>query len=105
MRVKGETANGVTNLNTIGGYDLEDLFVGMSATFTKDLRERDVFFGSACGDKNPLYFDEDFAQRMQFGGHIAPDMLAAAVVSAAIAARLPRPGSVKSRRHWTLKAL
>jgi len=82
-------------MNELGGYDLEDLMVGMSARFTKTLSERDIFlFAGACGDRNPLHLDEEYARRTPFGGRIAHGMLSAAVISAAIAGRLPGPGSI-----------
>lgn len=82
-------------MNAAGGYDIEDLMVGMSARFTKTLTERDIYlFASASGDRNPVHLDEEYAKRTQFGGRIAHGMLSAAVISAAIAGRLPGPGSI-----------
>ncbi|CAB3764459.1 MaoC family dehydratase [Paraburkholderia humisilvae] len=82
-------------MNDAGGYDLEDLVVGMSAQFKKTLTERDVFlFAGASGDRNPVHLDEEYAKRTRFGGRIAHGMLSASVISAAIAARLPGPGSI-----------
>jgi 3-hydroxybutyryl-CoA dehydratase len=82
-------------MNAVGGYDIEDLMVGMSACFTKTLTERDIFlFASATGDRNPVHLDEEYAMRTPFGGRIAHGMLSAAVISAAIAHRLPGPGSI-----------
>lgn len=67
----------------------------MTARFLKTLTERDVFlFASASGDRNPVHLDEDYAQRTRFGSRIAHGMLSASVISAAIAARLPGPGSI-----------
>jgi 3-hydroxybutyryl-CoA dehydratase len=82
-------------MNSIGGYDLEDLVKGMSARFLKTLTERDIFlFAGACGDRNPVHLDEEYAKRTPFGGRIAHGMLSAAVISAAIAGRMPGPGSI-----------
>ncbi|WP_284890929.1 MULTISPECIES: MaoC family dehydratase [Burkholderia] len=82
-------------MNDEGGYDLEDLIPGMSASFTKTLSERDIFlFASASGDRNPVHLDEAYASRTRFGGRIAHGMLSASVISAAIATRLPGPGSI-----------
>jgi 3-hydroxybutyryl-CoA dehydratase len=82
-------------MNAVGGYDLEDLMVGMSARFSKTLTERDIFmFAGACGDRNPVHLDEEYAKRTPFGGRIAHGMLSAAVISAALAGRLPGPGSI-----------
>lgn len=82
-------------MNDAGGYDLEDLMVGLSAQFTKTLSERDVFlFASASGDQNPIHLDDEYARQTRFGGRIAHGMLSASVISAAIAMRLPGPGSI-----------
>ncbi|WDR98313.1 MaoC family dehydratase [Burkholderia ambifaria] len=82
-------------MNDEGGYDLEDLIPGMSASFTKTLSERDIFlFASASGDRNPVHLDEAYASRTRFGGRIAHGMLSASVISAAIAMRLPGPGAI-----------
>jgi 3-hydroxybutyryl-CoA dehydratase len=82
-------------MNDAGGYDLEDLVAGMNARFVKTLSERDVFlFASASGDQNPVHLDEEYAKQTRFGERIAHGMLSASVISAAIAARLPGPGSI-----------
>lgn len=82
-------------MNEVAGYDLEELTVGLSAQFVKTLSEQDVFlFASASGDHNPVHLDDEYAKRTQFGGRIAHGMLSASVISAAIAMRLPGPGSI-----------
>jgi 3-hydroxybutyryl-CoA dehydratase len=82
-------------MNEFGGYHIEDLFVGMNATYCKTLAERDVLlFAHACGDRNPVHLDEQYARATQFGGRIVHGMLSASVISAAIASRLPGPGSI-----------
>jgi len=82
-------------MNQLGGYDIEDLKVGMSATFAKAITGEDILlFAGASGDENPVHLDEDYAQSTPFGGRIAHGMLTASIISAAIANRLPGPGSV-----------
>lgn len=79
----------------MGGYDIEDLAVGMSASFEKTVSEDDILlFAEASGDDNPVHLDEEYARATQFGGRIAHGMLTASFISAAIARRLPGPGSV-----------
>lgn len=51
-------------------------------------------FAQACGDRNPLHFDEQFAAGTRFGGRIAHGMLTAGFISAVIGNDLPGPGSV-----------
>ena len=77
------------------GHYLEDLSLGQSASYTRTITESDIQqFGAVSGDLNPLHFDEDYAKTTIFRGRIAHGMLSASVISAAIAARLPGPGSI-----------
>lgn len=82
-------------MNPLNGYDVEDLSVGMSATFAKTITEADVvLFAGVSGDNNAMHVNEEFAASTSFGGRIAHGMLTASVISAAIANRLPGPGTV-----------
>jgi 3-hydroxybutyryl-CoA dehydratase len=82
-------------MNELDGYDIEDLEVGMCAIFAKTITEADiVLFAAASGDNNPIHINEEFAQTTQFKGRIAHGMLSASVISAAIAGRLPGPGTI-----------
>jgi 3-hydroxybutyryl-CoA dehydratase len=82
-------------VNELGGYDIDDLDIGMSATFAKTITEADiVLFAAASGDNNALHINEEFARTTQFKGRIAHGMLSASVISAAIAGRLPGPGTI-----------
>jgi 3-hydroxybutyryl-CoA dehydratase len=51
-------------------------------------------FAAACGDRNPLHFDEAFAAGTRFGGRIAHGMLTAGFISAVIGNDLPGAGTV-----------
>jgi len=75
------------------GYS--DLFVGARAEFSKTVSERDIqSFADATGDHNPVHLDEEAAKLTRFGGRIAHGMLSAGIISAALAGKLPGPGSV-----------
>ena len=79
----------------MNGYDIEDLRPGMSATFSKTITEADiVLFAGVSGDNNAVHINEEFASSTQFGGRIAHGFLTASVISAAVANRLPGPGTV-----------
>lgn len=92
-------------MNELDGYDIEDLSTGMSATFAKTITEADiVLFASASGDNNAVHINEEFAQTTQFKGRIAHGMLTASVISAAIAGRLPGPGTVYLGQNLRFKA-
>ena len=77
----------------------------MSATFAKTITEADiVLFSGASGDNNAMHINEDFARQTPFKGRIAHGMLTASVISAAIAGRLPGPGSVYLAQNLRFKA-
>ena len=92
-------------MNEIGGYDIEDLQAGMSATFAKTITEADILlFAGASGDNNAVHINEEFARTTPFKGRIAHGMLTASVISAAIAGRLPGPGTVYLGQNLRFKA-
>lgn len=65
-------------MNQLNGYDLEDLRVGMSASFSKTITEADlVLFVGVSGDNNAMHVNEEFAAATPFGGRLAHDMLLA----------------------------
>ncbi len=74
---------------------IESLTTGQTAEQSTKITSREVeLFAEATGDRNPVHLDEAVASRSQFGGRIAHGMLTAGLVSAAIAQRLPGPGSI-----------
>lgn len=82
-------------MNDLDGYHYEELTPGMSAGFAKTITEADiVMFAGASGDNNAVHTNEEFARTTDFKGRIAHGMLTASVISAAIAGRLPGPGTV-----------
>jgi 3-hydroxybutyryl-CoA dehydratase len=92
-------------MNEIGGYDIEDLKTGMSATFAKTITEADILlFAAASGDNNAVHINEEFARTTVFKGRIAHGMLSASVISAALAGHLPGPGTVYLGQNLRFKA-
>ena len=92
-------------MNELNGYDIEDLQPGMSGTFAKTITEADiVMFAGVSGDNNAVHLDEEFAQTTPFKGRIAHGMLSASVISAAIAGRLPGPGTIYLSQNLRFKA-
>lgn len=92
-------------MNDQNGYDVEDLHVGMTATFSKTITEADiVLFAGVSGDNNAVHTNEEFAAQTPFGGRIAHGMLTASVISAAVANRLPGPGTVYLGQQLKFKA-
>ena len=74
---------------------IEDIAVGQSAEYSKTITDADVMmFAQVTGDFNPVHVDEEAAAKSRFGGRIAHGMLSAGLISAAIAGKLPGPGSI-----------
>jgi 3-hydroxybutyryl-CoA dehydratase len=92
-------------MNPLNGYDVEDLSVGMTATFAKTITEADIIlFAGASGDNNAMHINEEFAASTPFKGRIAHGMLSASVISAAIANKLPGPGTVYMKQTLEFRA-
>ena len=92
-------------MNQLNGYDVEDLRVGMSASFSKTITEADlVLFAGVSGDNNAMHVNEEFAAATPFGGRIAHGMLTASVISAAIANKMPGPGTIYLGQNLRFRA-
>jgi 3-hydroxybutyryl-CoA dehydratase len=92
-------------MNPLNGYDVEDMSVGMTATFAKTITEADiVLFAGASGDNNAMHINQEFAATTPFKGCIAHGMLTASVISAAIANKLPGPGTIYLQQTLEFKA-
>ena len=75
---------------TISNVTFDELTIGQTASYSKQITEQDVIlFAALSGDANPIHLDEDYARTTQFGERIAHGMLTGALVSAAIATKLP----------------
>lgn len=82
-------------MNDQHGYDVEDLAVGLSATYGKTVTDADiVMFAGVSGDNNAVHVNQEFAASTVFGGRIAHGMLSASFISAALGTRLPGPGCI-----------
>lgn len=92
-------------MNELNGYDIEDLRPGMSAGFAKTITEADiVLFSGVSGDNNALHINDEFAAGTPFGGRIAHGFLTASVISAAVANKLPGPGTVYLSQQLSFRA-
>lgn len=80
---------------TISNYTFDEITIGQTASYSKKVELRDIqLFAALSGDVNPVHLDPAFAATTQFESCIAHGMLSGAVVSAAIAMKLPGPGSI-----------
>ncbi len=92
-------------MNALGGYDIEDLQPGQTASFAKTVTEADILlFAAVSGDLNAVHLNEEFAATTQFGGRIAHGMLTAGFISAVLGNRLPGPGTIYLGQTLKFKA-
>ena len=79
--------------------------LGASASLDKTVTEADVVaFAAVSLDANPVHLDEAYAATTRFGGRIAHGFLTASVISAAVANRLPGPGTIYLGQQMRFKA-
>lgn len=83
---------------------ISEIAVGQVAHYSKTLTEHAVILFAACsGDLNPIHLDKAYAATTPFGEPIGHGMWTGALVSAAIATRLPGPGSVYRSQNLHFK--
>ena len=71
------------------------LQVGDTANLSKTISDDDIrAFAGLTGDHNPVHLDDEYAAGTRFGRRIAHGMLAASLISAALANELPGRGTV-----------
>jgi 3-hydroxybutyryl-CoA dehydratase len=61
-------------------------------------------FAELTGDENPVHLDDAYAAGTRFGRRIAHGMIAAGLISAALANDLPGPGTVYLSQTLQFKA-
>lgn len=82
-------------MKQLSNFTYDEITIGQTASFSKQVEELDVMlFSALSGDINPVHLDEAYAAQTVFGGRIAHGMLTGAVISAALAMKLPGPGTV-----------
>ncbi len=78
---------------------------GAKATRTQTITDEMVrTFASLTGDNNPVHLDDEYAATTHFGKRIAHGMIAASLISAALANDLPGPGTVYLSQTLQFKA-
>ena len=79
--------------------------VGQTAQRTRTVTQRDIeMFTEMSGDRNPLHYDKELAQKTKFGGIIVQGGVTSAILNAVVAEDLPGPGSVFLNVQWDFKA-
>jgi acyl dehydratase len=79
--------------------------VGQTARRSRVVSLRDIeLFTDLTGDRNPLHYDADAAERSRFGGIIVQGGVTTGLLNAVVAEDLPGPGSVFLHVDWSFKA-
>lgn len=92
-------------MQELHGYYLEDLAVGMTASYAKTITEADVvLFAGISGDDNPVHINAEYAAQTMFGQRIVHGMFSAALISAVLGTRLPGPGAIYIDQQLKFKA-
>lgn len=82
-------------MSQISNYTYNEITIGQTATYSKQIEMRDIqLFAALSGDVNPVHLDATYAAGTQFKECIAHGMLSGTIISAAIAMKLPGPGSI-----------
>lgn len=79
--------------------------MGALARRTKRVTARDIdLFTQISGDRNPLHYDRDLAERSRFGGIVVQGGVTSSLLNAIVAEQLPGPGSVFLETAWRFLA-
>ena len=79
--------------------------MGAKARRTRRVREEDItLFTELTGDRNPLHYDRETAERSRFGGIIVQGGVTSGLLNAIVAEELPGPGSVFLHVDWRFTA-
>jgi acyl dehydratase len=84
-----------TTMSQLENFTFDELEVGQTAEYSKTLTEDDlVLFAAVSGDVNPVHLDAGFASNTVFRERIAHGMYTGGLISAALAMKLPGPGTI-----------
>jgi acyl dehydratase len=79
--------------------------VGTTASRTITLTQQHVeAYALITGDRNPLHFDEDFAEKTKFGRLVVQGGLTTGLLHALVAMDMPGPGTVFLSQNWKFTA-
>ncbi len=92
-------------MDALHGYYLEDLEVGMQASYAKTITEADVvLFAGITGDDNPVHINAEYAEQTMFEQRIVHGMFSAGLISAVLGTRMPGPGAIYIDQQLSFKA-
>jgi acyl dehydratase len=88
-----------------GSHGWEAPSNGARASLTRTFSAEDVeLFARISGDRNPLHFDEAFANGTRLGRLVVQGGLTTGLFNALVAMQLPGPGSVFLHQEWDYPA-
>ncbi|OMH27169.1 MaoC family dehydratase [Motiliproteus sp. MSK22-1] len=92
-------------MENMHGYYLEDLKIGMQASYAKTITEADVvLFAGITGDDNPIHLNAEYAEQTMFEQRIVHGMFSAGLISAVLGTRMPGPGAIYIDQQLKFKA-
>lgn len=92
-------------MQALHGYYLEDLSVGMSASYAKTITDADVvLFAGVTGDDNPVHINAEYAAETLFKQRIVHGMFSAGLISAVLGTRMPGPGAIYIDQQLSFRA-
>jgi 3-hydroxybutyryl-CoA dehydratase len=99
------TSNGNGAAGLGHGYYLEDLSVGMEASYAKTITNDDILaFAELSGDVNPVHLSDEFAASTVFKKRIAHGFLTGSLFSTVLGTKLPGPGCIYLSQSMKFKA-
>jgi acyl dehydratase len=97
----GEGTGGLSNREGAEATELKNLALGQSAEVTRTFTKADLQdYADLTGDKNPIYTDGAYAQRLGFQDAVIPGGLLGGLFSYLLGTRLPGPGT-----NWLKQSL
>jgi len=85
-------------------YSIDEISIGMSASYSQTLTDADVKqFAAVSGDHNPVHLDENYAENSRYKKRIAHGLLSASFFSALFGTKLPGKGCVYVGQNLNFK--
>lgn len=86
-------------------YEINDMYVGQTAQFTKTISESDVYlFAGITGAQNPMQVNDIYAKQTRYGERIVHGMLSSSLISTVIGTQLPGNGTIYVQQKIEFKA-
>ena len=85
-------------------YAIEDISIGMMASYTRTINDSDVRqFAEISGDNNPVHLDDEYAEKSRYKRRIAHGLFSVSFFSAIFGTQLPGEGCVYAGQNIKFK--